>query len=53
MAKEMNIEFLGSMPLDPLVARCCDEGKNVITEMSESPAVKALQMIVRSKRHRS
>ena len=49
MAKDMNIEFLGSMPLDPLVARSCDEGKNVLTEMPESPAVVALQAIVQSK----
>ncbi|XP_043284965.1 cytosolic Fe-S cluster assembly factor NUBP1 homolog [Venturia canescens] len=47
MSKEMDIKFLGSLPLDPLVARCCDEGKNVLEEMPESPTVRALQEIVK------
>ncbi|KAG8034739.1 hypothetical protein G9C98_007815 [Cotesia typhae] len=46
MAEEMNVEFLGSIPLDPLLARCCDEGKNVFTEMPESSTIVALKKIV-------
>ncbi|CAD6227516.1 GSCOCG00001199001-RA-CDS [Cotesia congregata] len=46
MSEEMNVEFLGSIPLDPLLARCCDEGKNVFTEMPESPTIVALKKIV-------
>ncbi|KAK0158731.1 hypothetical protein PV328_009703 [Microctonus aethiopoides] len=46
MCAEMNIEFLGSIPLDPLLARCCDDGKNVLTEMPDSPSIVALQKIV-------
>lgn len=49
MAEEMNVEFLGSIPLDPLLARCCDEGKNVFTEMPESPTIVALKKIVSRK----
>lgn len=49
MAKELNVEFLGSLPLDPLLARCCDEGKNFLTEVPDSPTVFTLQEIVQSK----
>ncbi|KAM0727079.1 Cytosolic Fe-S cluster assembly factor Nubp1-like protein [Formica fusca] len=45
MSKELNVEFLGSIPLDPLLARCCDEGKNFLTEMSDSPTINALNKI--------
>ncbi|XP_015587536.1 cytosolic Fe-S cluster assembly factor NUBP1 homolog [Cephus cinctus] len=47
MAQDLNIEFLGSMPLDPLLARCCDEGKNFLTELPDSPAITALQTIMK------
>ncbi|XP_076764238.1 NUBP iron-sulfur cluster assembly factor 1 [Xylocopa sonorina] len=46
MATELGIEFLGSLPLDPLLAKCCDEGKNFLTEVPESPTVMMLQEIV-------
>ncbi|XP_011298972.1 cytosolic Fe-S cluster assembly factor NUBP1 homolog [Fopius arisanus] len=46
MAKDLDIEFLGAVPLDPLLARCCDEGKNPLTDMPESPAVAAVKNIV-------
>lgn len=49
MAKELNIEFLGSLPLDPLLTRCCDEGKNFLTEFPQSPTIFTLQTIVQSK----
>ena len=49
MAKELNVEFLGSLPLDPLLAKCCDEGKNFLTEIPESPTIATLQTIVQSK----
>ncbi|CAK9806682.1 Cytosolic Fe-S cluster assembly factor NUBP1 homolog [Anthophora plagiata] len=46
MARDFDIEFLGSLPLDPLLAKCCDEGKNFLTEVPESPTVFRLQEIV-------
>lgn len=49
MSKELNVEFLGSIPLDPFLARCCDEGKNFLTEMSDSPTVSALNKICKRK----
>lgn len=49
MSKDLNVEFLGSIPLDPLLARCCDEGKNFLTEMPNSPTVSALNDICKRK----
>ncbi|XP_046416446.1 cytosolic Fe-S cluster assembly factor NUBP1 homolog [Neodiprion fabricii] len=46
LAKDLNIEFLGSIPLDPLLARCCDEGKNFMTEMPDSPVVAVLSPMI-------
>ncbi|XP_017791092.1 PREDICTED: cytosolic Fe-S cluster assembly factor NUBP1 homolog [Habropoda laboriosa] len=48
MAKDLGIEFLGSVPLDPLLARCCDEGKNFLTEIPDSPTVLTLQEIIQN-----
>ncbi|XP_047360495.1 cytosolic Fe-S cluster assembly factor NUBP1 homolog [Vespa velutina] len=47
MAADLNIDFLGSLPLDPLIARCCDEGKNFLTDIPESPTILALREIVK------
>lgn len=49
MATEMEIPFLGRLPLDPLLARCCDEGRDCLSEMPNSPTVLALKDIVSSK----
>lgn len=49
MCKDLDVPFLGSLPLDPRIARCSDEGNNFITELEDSPAVKALNNIVESK----
>uniref|UniRef100_A0A1B6IMI1 Cytosolic Fe-S cluster assembly factor NUBP1 homolog n=1 Tax=Homalodisca liturata TaxID=320908 RepID=A0A1B6IMI1_9HEMI len=47
MARELKIPFLGKLPLDPLLARCCDEGRNYLTEMPDSPTVSAVTEIVK------
>ncbi|XP_066601181.1 cytosolic Fe-S cluster assembly factor nubp1 [Prorops nasuta] len=47
LAEEFNLEFLGTVPLDPLLARYCDEGKDFISEMPNSVTVKSLQDIVK------
>lgn len=49
MSSELNLEFLGSIPLDPLLARCCDEGKNFLTEIPDSPTVGAVNKICERK----
>eukprot|EP01091_Cochliopodium_minus_P011259 TRINITY_DN3141_c0_g4_i1.p1 TRINITY_DN3141_c0_g4~~TRINITY_DN3141_c0_g4_i1.p1 ORF type:complete len:321 (-),score=95.98 TRINITY_DN3141_c0_g4_i1:1-963(-) len=46
MCEEMDVKFLGSVPLDPKLARCCDEGKNFFEEFPESPAVVKLKEII-------
>jgi len=40
LAKEFNIPFLGRLPMDPNVARCCDLGTNFIKEFPNSPTSK-------------
>jgi len=41
MASEMNIPYLGSIPLDPTIGKCCDEGKSIFEEYPDSPLTKA------------
>ncbi|XP_018566552.1 cytosolic Fe-S cluster assembly factor NUBP1 homolog [Anoplophora glabripennis] len=46
MCLDLGVPFLGSLPLDPKIARCCDEGKDFLTELPDSPAVLALKDII-------
>ncbi|XP_005109493.1 cytosolic Fe-S cluster assembly factor nubp1-A [Aplysia californica] len=46
MAESQGVNFLGTLPLDPRIARCCDEGKNFIEELDGTPAVVAFKDIV-------
>ncbi|XP_054287223.1 cytosolic Fe-S cluster assembly factor NUBP1 homolog [Macrosteles quadrilineatus] len=46
MCVDLGVPLLGQMPLDPMLARCCDEGRDFLSEMPESPAVAALKQIV-------
>ncbi|XP_066992109.2 cytosolic Fe-S cluster assembly factor nubp1 [Anabrus simplex] len=46
MAAELGIPFLGSLPLDPQLARSCDEGNNFLTDLPESPASQAFSSIL-------
>ena len=46
MADELNIPYLGSLPLDPRLARSCDEGTNFLTDIPDSPATKAFNKIL-------
>lgn len=45
MCKEMSVRFLGSIPIDPLIARNCDEGKSFIQQCPDSPAAKVYKSI--------
>ncbi|CAH1960530.1 unnamed protein product [Acanthoscelides obtectus] len=47
MCKEMDVPYLGNLPLDPKLARLCDEGRDIITEMPSSLVVQALNGIVK------
>jgi len=45
MSKDMNVPFLGKIPIDPLIARSCDEGKSYLITFPESEATKQYQLI--------
>lgn len=45
MALDVGIPFLGKIPLDPRLGRCCDEGKNFMTDHSDSAAAMAYKDI--------
>lgn len=47
MCEEMEVPFLGRLPIDPRLAKCCDEGTNFVEEFSDSPTVTSLKEIVR------
>lgn len=42
---ETKISYLGDVPIDPKLARCCDQGEDFLTLFPESPACKALNDI--------
>jgi len=46
LAKEMGVNFLGRIPMDPEVVRSGDEGFALMKVQSESPTAKAFQKIV-------
>ncbi|KAK9455675.1 P-loop containing nucleoside triphosphate hydrolase protein [Dipodascopsis uninucleata] len=50
LAKEMNIPFLGSVPLDPRIGIACDNGVSFLDEHPDSPSSTALMSIIRQVR---
>jgi ATP-binding protein involved in chromosome partitioning len=44
-ARENGMYFLGRVPIDPEVSRCCDQGLSIFTESPLSPAAAALKQI--------
>lgn len=51
MAAEMQVPFLGRLPLDPRIGRSCDEGKSFVEAFPESPAAVAYLEIIAKIRH--
>jgi Mrp family chromosome partitioning ATPase len=47
MAGEMGVPFLGTIPIDPLIAESCDDGKAFVESAASSPAAGAFREIVR------
>jgi len=45
MATDMNVPFLGRIPLDPRIARACDEGKFYLNEFPDSAATKEFEKV--------
>ncbi|KAF9174281.1 cytosolic Fe-S cluster assembly factor nbp35 [Entomortierella chlamydospora] len=46
MAADMNVRFLGSIPLDPRIGKSCDQGVSFLEEYPDSPATLAYQDII-------
>lgn len=47
LAEEMNIPFLGAVPLDPRVGMACDFGESFLDNYPDSPASLAVGQVVR------
>eukprot|EP01112_Ceratiomyxa_fruticulosa_P002455 TRINITY_DN1256_c0_g1_i1.p1 TRINITY_DN1256_c0_g1~~TRINITY_DN1256_c0_g1_i1.p1 ORF type:complete len:320 (-),score=64.71 TRINITY_DN1256_c0_g1_i1:87-1046(-) len=45
MSQEMSVPFLGKIPLDPLIARSCDEGKSYLESFPDSQATKQFKLV--------
>jgi MinD-like ATPase involved in chromosome partitioning or flagellar assembly len=46
MALDLQIPFLGSIPIDPRIGMSCDYGKSFTLEFPDSPAALAYNEIV-------
>ena len=46
LAREMNVPFLGSVPIDPQIVQCGDSGTPYAHRFAESPAAKSFAAIV-------
>lgn len=46
LAQDMNVPFLGAIPLDPQIADCCDEGHAYLTRHADSVAARTMREIV-------
>ncbi|KAJ8925196.1 hypothetical protein NQ315_001382 [Exocentrus adspersus] len=47
MCEDLDVTYLGGLPLDPKIARYCDEGKNFITEMPNSSITDSCKNIIK------
>lgn len=46
LCQELGLTFLGSVPLDPRIAKCCDAGESFVEEYPESPTSEAYLAII-------
>lgn len=46
MCAELDVPFLGSLPIDPRLTKACDEGEDFVQLFADSLAVQALEAIV-------
>ncbi|XP_025104454.1 cytosolic Fe-S cluster assembly factor NUBP1 homolog isoform X1 [Pomacea canaliculata] len=46
MAADFRVPFLGRLPLDSRIGKCCDEGKSFLEEVTDSPATQAFVQII-------
>lgn len=50
LCKELDIPFLGSVPLDPRIGKCCETGESFLDEYPDSPASLAILEVIESLR---
>lgn len=43
MCKDLGLDLLAQIPLDPRIGICCDQGISIFTEYPDSPSVKAFK----------
>lgn len=46
LCEELDLRFLGSVPLDPRIGKCCDMGESFVDEFPQSPASIAYMGII-------
>ncbi|XP_014466231.2 cytosolic Fe-S cluster assembly factor NUBP1 isoform X1 [Alligator mississippiensis] len=46
MCKNLNVSFLGKVPLDPQIGKSCDNGQSFLSEVPESPATSSYKNII-------
>jgi Mrp family chromosome partitioning ATPase len=46
MAKQMNVPFLGRIPIEPQIVQACDAGRPYIETYGQSPAALSFRQIV-------
>eukprot|EP01117_Protostelium_nocturnum_P009745 TRINITY_DN3483_c0_g2_i2.p1 TRINITY_DN3483_c0_g2~~TRINITY_DN3483_c0_g2_i2.p1 ORF type:complete len:335 (+),score=109.61 TRINITY_DN3483_c0_g2_i2:38-1006(+) len=46
MCQDMDLHFLGAIPLDPRIARACDEGRFYMDEFPDSEATKQFNKVI-------
>ncbi|XP_053936472.1 cytosolic Fe-S cluster assembly factor NUBP1 isoform X2 [Cuculus canorus] len=49
MCQNLNVSLLGKVPLDPQIAKSCDNGQSFLSEAPESPATSSYRSIIQSK----
>ncbi|CAG8504152.1 9585_t:CDS:2 [Ambispora gerdemannii] len=47
MAGEVDVPYLGSIPLDPRIGKSCDAGISFLDEYPDSPATRAYLDIIK------
>lgn len=50
LCKELGIKFLGSVPLDPRIGKCSDQGESFLDAYPDSPASQAILEVVEAVR---
>jgi len=45
LADELNIKFLGRIPIDPTLTQCCDSGVSFLDKFSDSTSLQAIQAL--------